>query len=194
MGKSCNLGEHQDQPIYALTTHTGWSGNPDVVLHTTTDKKSPPLATAKFRTFSNDTMIVLPPPPRGGTSRDGELVLHGSTFLRTFSFSFDVPGPDSQLRAEPFEWRHSKGQDVGQLASVWGTGWKLVRLAGQGKEIVAVCTMGPASLSKTFCFKFLGAGETGALGERWAVMAVISGISIWERDRRAKNKAAGSMS
>ncbi|KAB5585633.1 hypothetical protein GE09DRAFT_1071375 [Coniochaeta sp. 2T2.1] len=191
LGRTYNLGESQNAPIYVVSTHTGWSGNPDVMLHTTTASSSPPMATANFRTFTNDTTVVLPPlNPRSGPT---ETTLKGSLFMRTWSFTIEVPGPNGQLRTEPFEWRHSKGEDVNAIGSVWGTGWKLVRMGGQGsasKEVVAVMTEGTVSLTKKFSFKFIGAGETGALGERWAVMAVISAMAIWEKNKRAKNNAA----
>ncbi|OIW27921.1 hypothetical protein CONLIGDRAFT_454454 [Coniochaeta ligniaria NRRL 30616] len=188
LGRTFNLGEHQNAPIYVVSIHTGWSGNPDVMLHTSTSANSPPLATANFRTFTNDTTIKLPPlNPRSYVT---ETTLKGSMFGRTWSFSIEIPGPNGQLRSEPFEWRHSRGEDVNTLGSVWGTGWKLVRLLGEGKEVVAVFTEGTMSLSKKFSFKFRGAGETGVLGERWAVMAVISAMAIWEKNRRTKNNSA----
>ncbi|KAH8906626.1 hypothetical protein BR93DRAFT_625981 [Coniochaeta sp. PMI_546] len=191
LGRTFNLGEHQNAPIYVVSIHTGWSGNPDVMLHTTANATSPPLATANFKTFTNDTTIKLP--PLTPQSHPTQTTLKGSMFMRTWSFSIEVPGPNGQLRSEPFEWRHSKGEDVNSLGSVWGTGWKLVRMLrqdGDAKEVVAVFTEGTVSLTKKFCFKFTGAGETGALGERWAVMAVISAMAIWEKNRRSKNNAS----
>jgi hypothetical protein len=190
LGRTFNLGEHQNAPIYVVSIHTGWSGHPDVMLHTTTNANSPPLATANFKTFTNDTTIKLPPlNPR---SQPTETTLKGSMFMRTWSFSIEVLGPNNQLRSEPFEWRHSRGDDVNTLGSVWGTGWKLVRKPGQGgdAEVVAVFTEGKVSFSKKMSFKFVHAGETGALGERWAVMAVISAMAIWEKNRRSKNTSS----
>ncbi|KAJ9132302.1 hypothetical protein NKR19_g9363 [Coniochaeta hoffmannii] len=183
-----HLGVHKDAPIYVVTTHSGWSGNPDVVLHTTTDPKSPPLATADFKAFSHDTTIVLP--PLGAASPAAPTMMKGTFLMRTFNFSVEVSAPGGQLRSEPFEWRHSRGDEVHTLGSVWGRGWKLVRLAGPApgtKEVVAAFTSGPLSWTKRFCFRFVGAGETGVLGERWAVMAVISAMAIWEKERRASS-------
>lgn len=187
LGRTFNLGQHQHTPIYVVSIHTGWSGNPDVVLHTSTNVNSPPLATANFKTFTNDTIIKLP--PLNPQSPPTETTLKGSIFMRTWSFSVEVPGPNGQLRREPFEWRHSRGEEVHTLGSVWGSGWKLVRQLGQTKEVVAAFTEGTMSLSKKFCFKFTGAGQTGALGERWAVMAVITAMAIWEKNRRTNNRS-----
>lgn len=202
LSRNLQLGEHKDAPIYLVATHTGWSGNPDVVLHTTTDSKSAPLATANYKTFSRDTTIVLPPLDSKPRAIQGETLMKGSTFGRTFTFSVEVPAqPGGQLRSEPFEWRHSRGEDVASLGSVWGRGWKLVRTAtgrgaavGAGTDVVAVFSTGPVSMTKKFCFKFVGAGETGVLGERWAVMAVISAIAIWEKERRNKRRSAAANS
>lgn len=194
VGRSFQLGEHQNAPIYLVATHAGWSGQPAVVLHTSTSSKSPPLATANYKTFGSDATIVLPPlNPKLGPS---EKLLKSGMFIRTFSFSVEVPaGPDGQLRSESFEWRHSKSGDVATLGSVWGRGWKLVRMGGgvaAGSDVVAVFTAGPLSLTKKFCFKFVGAGEDGSLGERWAVMAVISAIAIWEKERRRRNNSGAA--
>ena len=188
LGRSFHLGVHKDAPIYVVTTHSGWSGNPDVVLHTSTDPKSPPLATANFKTFTHDTTIVLP--PLSAASPAAPTVMKGAFLMRTFNFSVEVSAPGGQLRREAFEWRHSRGDEVHSLESVWGRGWKLVRMAGPAagaNEVVAVFTTGPLSWTKRFCFKFVGAGEAGVLGERWAVMAVISAMAIWEKVRRASS-------
>ncbi len=45
-----------------------------------------------------------------------------------------------------------------------------------------------SSTAATARFTFLGSGKSGQLGERWALMAVASGLAIWERGRRARRR------
>lgn len=103
-------------------------------------------------------------------------------------------------RKEPYEWRRSNSYAVGGLGGS-SQGWKLVRMSnelppgglavagsgppsGDGHEVVAVCTNAVMSMTKLWKFSFLGTGLSGALGERWAVMAVMTGLVIWDRDSR----------
>lgn len=84
---------------------------------------------------------------------------------------------------------------MGALGPGAGQGWVLVRLAndlppgrrvlgppsGDGHEVVAACTSAVLSITKVWKFCFLGTGASGALGERWAVMAVVTGLVTWNR-------------
>ncbi|RYP68828.1 hypothetical protein DL771_006446 [Monosporascus sp. 5C6A] len=94
-GRKYVLGEHKNQPLYAVTTHAGWSGKADTVLHSGPSPDAPPLATAN-----------------GGN---------------TVVSSVDV--------------------DI--------------------------------------------TGATGVLGERWAVMAVITALRMWDREAKKRGGAAG---
>lgn len=49
------LGVHQDQPLYAVRTHSGWSGEPDVVLHNGPGDNFPPLATANYDSWRRNS-------------------------------------------------------------------------------------------------------------------------------------------
>lgn len=132
----------------------------------------------------------------------------GGSGALAFSFSVEIPWPSSTApnssevtwRKEPYEWRRSNSYAVGGLGGS-SQGWKLVRLSnelppggltmsgsgppsGDGHEVVAVCTNAVMSMTKLWKFSFLGTGLSGALGERWAVMAVMTGLVIWDRDSR----------
>lgn len=111
--------------------------------------------------------------------------------------------PTSAWRTEAYEWRPSNGGAVNMLGGA-SHGWKLVRLerelptrrgaavpgagsgppSGDGFEVVAVCATAVMSMTKLWKFSFLGTGVTGALGERWAVMAVVTGLVLWDRESR----------
>ncbi|KAI0013335.1 hypothetical protein F4779DRAFT_447444 [Xylariaceae sp. FL0662B] len=194
------LGTHQSQPLYAVSLHSGWSGQADVVLHSGADDRQPPLATVNRGTFSRDAVVTLPPPlPGHAAAAAQESVEHVGVFGNpTYRFAIETTNGGR----ESFEWRHSRSADVQALGGRGG-GWKLVRLAGgggggggsrssDGKEVVAVWSWATMSLTKVLRFEFLGAGAAGALGERWAVMAVISALSMWDHERRARNSSAAA--
>lgn len=155
-----------------------------------------------------------PPPPAAQTApivvqSESSLLMGGAALA--FSFSVPVPWPSAETadmhtpgtvtwRPEPYEWRRSNGAAVSGLGGA-SHGWKLVRLtnalppggrtvagsgppSGDGHEVVAVCTNAVMSMTKLWKFSFLGTGLSGVLGERWAVMAVMTGLVIWDRDSR----------
>ncbi|KAI2615236.1 hypothetical protein GGR54DRAFT_642510 [Hypoxylon sp. NC1633] len=133
----------------------------------------------------------------------------------SYAFDADVgggvatdPAPLGSLRRETFEWRHSAGSAVASLGAA-ASGWKLIRtttdpppgigedawpfagggeMSSDGKEIVAVWadarrSPAPDVLMK---FRFLGMGASGVLGERWATMAVMSALRMWQQGEMAR--------
>ncbi|KAK3386623.1 hypothetical protein B0H63DRAFT_468118 [Podospora didyma] len=105
----------------------------------------------------------------------------------TFGFVAEVPGPDgSGNRHEEFNWRHSSRDEVRSLTG-WEdakAGWCLVR-GITSRDIVAVfCkfTAGPFWSSRIARLQFLQENEVERFGERWAVMAYVSLISLIEWD------------
>ncbi|KAI1080469.1 hypothetical protein F5B20DRAFT_539327 [Whalleya microplaca] len=125
----------------------------------------------------------------------------------TFSFSADV-GLGKDTRREDFEWRHSRSEDIKELDKhSWG--WKLVRLGSQaegqggdratrssgvssdGKEIVAIWTMnGKWSMNKAFKFQYFGSALTGMMGERFAIVALMTALKMWYQEYVASTSAA----
>lgn len=126
-----------------------------------------------------------------------------------FRFAIEVgPEPSSAWRREVFEWRHSHGDAVAAFLDGAKAGWKLVRLAdddengngndnnnrhlvwprsSDGREIVAVWSHARLSLTKVLKFRFLGSGATGVLGERWAIMAVMTALRMYQHHQRNRN-------
>lgn len=203
--RTYTLAEHQHSPFYSVRLHTGWSGEPPVVLHSGPNADAAPLmAAVDFEAFSSSMTITLPPiPGRPMTSEvpvDSDMGWH-----RTYRFTIETGLPGHE-RPEAFEWRHSYGEAIAALDGD-RDGWKLVRMAthapaGFGnaefraggmmtsdmREIVAVWTDAYMSMTKQAKFAFMGSGNVGVLGERWAVMAVMTALGIWEKERRAKQR------
>ncbi|KAI0126099.1 hypothetical protein BJ170DRAFT_633806 [Xylariales sp. AK1849] len=193
-----HLGEHAKEPLYALRTHAGWSGLPGIVLHNGPSDTDPPLAAAgNENVWSKHTVVILPPLP-GTTEESSNEFMRTNVSWKTITYPFTIDvGEGQNTRRENFEWRHSRGGEIKELdRHSWG--WKLVRLTAHapgpggernerpvgatsdGKEVVAVWARYSGwSLTKAFKFQFLGSGATGEMGERWAVMAVITALRIW---------------
>lgn len=223
-GRRYSLGEHDSNPLYALTLHSGLSGQPHVVLHSGPDPEAPPLATAdKASGFSRLTgrvsMITLPALPNFGRDTTEEPLECAAGFLHktTYSFSIEVEtgvpaAGGGALRREGFEWRATHGDEVKELGRC-SRGWKLVRLHGEadgiggtravrdagttsdGKEVVAVfgdCSSGWRT--KVAQFRFLGAATAGCLGPRFAIMAVITALRIWDLQKKQQASASAGAS
>ncbi|ORY64003.1 uncharacterized protein BCR38DRAFT_316269, partial [Pseudomassariella vexata] len=198
------LAETKGKPLYAVTRHWGWSSNPPLVLHSGPDPKSPALAAADRSFFTWNSKVILKPLPSSPRKGDTEKVNVLSPDLACeFSIHVNAPGEvggkvGRGTGRERFVWRRSLGLEFQALAG-WAWGWTLFRVnsggsdAAQstgdslgGKEIVAVVAACPldSARSKKAKFEFLGTGK-GELGERWAMIALMSGLRILKVDRLA---------
>jgi len=169
-------------PLFYISTHSGFSSKPSVVLHSTHYETSPPLATADFPSFTSTINIDLKASP-SFPSEHTTLVKDG-VFSSCRVFYCALPGSHVNER---FEWKRSSGQEV---ASLHGRnhGEKLVRV--KTGEIVAAWTLPGMSTKKKGKMSFLGNREV--LGEKFELMAVICMLGIMEKTRRNKQHAAGA--
>jgi len=208
------LAEHQSQPIYALKSHSGLGADASLVLHSGPTEGYPPLATLDLEPFSRSMAVTLPPAPHPGAPVVVELQGLSDFPHASYVFIIEVGNSGPSPRGggwplEQFEWRRSRGDSVASLGGR-GYGWKLVRLAGgpppgasmhgkvryvtggdrgsDGSEVVAAWTETGYSMSKAVRFGFFGTGASGLLGERWAIMAVMTAMGLFERDRRAERR------
>lgn len=196
--RTFHLGQSKDNPLYAVRTHSGWSGTPGITLHNGPNDDDPPLAAAGNESkWSNHSIIILPPLPGSDAESSSEFMRTNVNWRSvTYPFTIEV-GEGRKLRRENFEWRQSRGEEIKEIDK-HSRGWKLVRLGAfaqgpggerserslgatsDGKEIVAVWAFYSGwSLTKSFKFQFMNSGLTGELGERWAVMAVITSLRMW---------------
>ncbi|KAK8039122.1 hypothetical protein PG993_007533 [Apiospora rasikravindrae] len=237
------LGEHESEPLYTLTIHSGISGNPSLVLHNGPDPAAPALASAdkepgqetlSHKITGKASLITIPALPNFGRPTTEEpLEPHMTLSGAGYAFSLEVQkgtlgaitaagGDDTngegeggdpasnQWTRERFEWRHSRGNEVKQLDKL-NSGWKLVRIhseadgvggtrrardagaSSDGKELVAVfAEVSGWSTSKVVKFKFLGSGATGEMGPRWALMAVMTALRIWDTQNGLSESAAAT--
>ncbi|KAK8099988.1 hypothetical protein PG999_010362 [Apiospora kogelbergensis] len=174
-GRHYMIGETRSRPpLYAVSLHAGWKG-PDVELHSGPSESEPPLATAKRGSLFGDGATVQLPGPDGGGGMVKEKVDASNDFPYP-SYGFAIEVEQGQQREE-FRWVH-----IGMRK-----GWQLARLSTS--EVVAVFDWTTLT-KKELYFQFVGHGGTGILGERWAIMAVITAIRAWDRVKRKQASGA----
>ncbi|KAI2464611.1 hypothetical protein F4781DRAFT_412295 [Annulohypoxylon bovei var. microspora] len=211
------LGEHAEQPFFAVATHSGMSGKPTLEVHAGPTGSEPIIATAgsQSRWCSGKTTVVKLLPGAGflaGCAAPTTFTMKETYHKHhaTYPFAVEV-GLGKDVRMESFEWRGSRGGEVKGLDGSSFRGYKLVRLgsdslgpggeraarsagaSSDGKEIVAVYTAnGKFSMNKVFKFQFLESGATGVLGEKFALAVVVTAAKIGYTEFLLTQSAAAS--
>ncbi|KAH9999745.1 hypothetical protein F4779DRAFT_604991 [Xylariaceae sp. FL0662B] len=187
-----HLGEDNNRRLYCVSTHAGltdWGpGKPGIILHNGPTGKHPMLAAAgeepNWNSFALNSVITLPSLSRapGQTSTE---VMRASTTQNTVRFQFSVEvGHGTYLRREDFEWRKSKGDDdKGLVEPPWTCGFKLMRLSHPEKdgseEVLAVFAWNHGLSLTPFRIQFRKGGLADVLGERFALMVIITALRLW---------------
>jgi len=206
-----HLGPTKDSPLYAVRMHTGFTRNPELVMHDGPSDSHPILATANRVSMWKPSRSALTIPARDGVAHDEasqriEMIMHTSLKSMTYTFEADV-GVGKETQRERFEWRSSHGAEIRELDGYrWG--WKLVRVserlpggggsratravgsASDGSEVVAVWAHNGLSMTKALKFQFRGSALTGILGDCWATLALISAVRIWWLEIQSAANAA----
>lgn len=215
-----HLGDTVNHKLYAVSSYAGISSRSrngsSVVLHNGPSDDDPVLAVAgEDSTWSYGSavsIITLPPlastpgsrgigattPTETDAARE---VMQPSLLsdLKTVVFRFSIE-VGNRNRRESFEWRKIEGEE---LDSNMKHGFKLVRLRSdlipfrgdgehgdESEEPVAKVGWKHAWSLKPFTIQFLGAGLTGELGDRWALMAVMTGLRVWYLDMQKRTTAS----
>lgn len=206
-----SIGQHQSSPLYIYAQHSGLTSLPPVLLHSGPSTSYPPLASAEWEALTSSFDVDLPPHPGAQEPVAREhvesLFSRSGMGLGTYRFGIET-GPAGDGPREEFEWRHSGGDAVASLDAHY-YGWKLVRLAhgppagiangdmnfvgggftdSEGCEVVAAWAEARGSMTKAAKFQFMGTGLTGLLGERWAIMAVITALALFQRTQRRRRQ------
>jgi hypothetical protein len=159
------------------STHSAFSSQPSVVLHSGPAQSSSPLATASFHSFSSatDIRLSLPTPPPNNRPQAYTLE-KDSPFSLSFTF---LPSTNA---LETFSWKNRSGPEIRPLDG-GSHGKKCVRVS-TGEVVAAWALPGGMSVSKRGKMAFLG--DRGSLGEGFEVMCVICILAIVEKARRQK--------
>ena len=191
-GTTVHIGLQEGQPLNAVTTTCSLSMHTTLKLHKGLHRDSPDLARAINRFSMGKTVRVTIPAASNSNAEAVDETMHGhrTPTAMKFDFEFDVGNGKEQHREE-FEWRQSQGPEARSI----GRGkmaWKLVRLGSahsevknaakgqrnEGEEVVAVWATNYNTSRLAGDFKFVGSGSTGKLGGNWAIMTVVTAMSI----------------
>ncbi|GKT40394.1 uncharacterized protein ColSpa_00575 [Colletotrichum spaethianum] len=202
------LGPTAEERLFAASPRSGFrSKQREIILYDGPSDKHPVLATiGKSWTAmaSVPAKVSILPRPDSGETRPYETEISGIPFkvdqssASIFSVTVGGKATGTEPREEKFQWRNSRGSEVKELGKTFSYGWKLVRLStpaapaaggsrserdvgftSDGHEVVAILATNMTSLTKGLKFSFMGRGLKGAFGERWEVVALLTGLWVW---------------
>ncbi|KAI1141079.1 hypothetical protein F5Y05DRAFT_298787 [Hypoxylon sp. FL0543] len=149
LSKTFHLGEHADQPVFAVTMHSGLTSKPLLELHSGPKESDPIIATAnnekKWSCGRTTVVQILPGAISSLGAADSasdsrpesqqvaeKIIMKQTNILKnvTYPFSIEV-GLGKDVRVENFEWRGSRGAEI-QGLDKYTRGYKLVRLGREG--------------------------------------------------------------
>ncbi|TEY80909.1 hypothetical protein BOTCAL_0036g00370 [Botryotinia calthae] len=174
MRRLCLSEHHVSTPFMTVAVHSGWSGEPSIILSSPTAV----MGTAELHTFSSKIDLVI-----GNTSSTIQSSGYFSP-VYDFTYTFD------DGRQEVFQWKKSSGDAVAGLGGR-SRGYKLVR-ASNGEVLAAWTHPGGPSIDKMAKFGLLDSMRKLGWGERWEVTLVLSAIALVEKERRARNNAVAA--
>ncbi|KAK4140618.1 uncharacterized protein C8A04DRAFT_14786 [Dichotomopilus funicola] len=189
-------GETEKDRLHHVAMHSGYGrseplgSRPGVVLHQGMDTKTPILAAAGYdsqfsaRLYSFNQTVVLMPSLLPAAERTSEFdteqmpaTVRGEQVV--FSFFIEVDHGKERQR-QKFEWRKF---EKGKIAAATEGGFELVRVLSPGSSRAGQEPgASSASLSST------SEEEDEELGERWALMVVITAIRLWILRLHGKTK------
>ncbi|TVY36339.1 hypothetical protein LOCC1_G008667 [Lachnellula occidentalis] len=172
--------------LFYIGTHNSLSSQPSIVLNSTPNPASPPLAHATLHTFSSGTDIVIFSPPNPASPSPPHALLKTSfqkSGVFTTAHTFTIP---TATGSQTFEWKSSSGAEVHALQGK-SHGMKLVTAGG---NVVAAWAPPKIGNKKQGKMAFIG-GAREELGGVWEVMVVITVLALMERRRRSNNSAGG---
>ncbi|KAI8629559.1 hypothetical protein F5Y19DRAFT_433482 [Xylariaceae sp. FL1651] len=187
------LGVRRTQPLYNVQVNYRQviPADAEITLRAGPDSEFPPYASIRL----HDRNISISAPKQSELDMSQVAISvaapTGPFGIGHGSWTFVVPVQDTG-RLEEFEWRHSA---VPELLSV-SSAWKLERKQSSGseasgsssgadaskpaeKETVATLSFKRDSRSKMLTLRFEGSGTGGELGDRWAVVAILTALAIY---------------
>lgn len=193
------MGPHQKDRQYALTIEKslGGASQPFLILHDGLLKEDPAMgsvrnAWTKGATHLFDQYVISAPILDGSQAVEERLfsVDKGTELHPVIMMRYSAPvtaaaavpaGGDvgAGFEMREFEWQESSCREVTRLGGE-SRGWRLVAVADES-ETLAVCAPNGNSLTKFLRFSFLGKGKTTDFGSTWEVMAVLTGLTTWNR-------------
>jgi len=192
---TCYLGPHNTQPLYDVVVEYRQvvPADVEITLRSGPYNTSPTWGSLRIQGSSID--IWAPKQQTEALDLSTTSVRFNSAPGRFGtlgdSISFTAPSPNGG-QVEEFEWKHGVVPDVPMFNVV--SPWKLVRkqqlsssppASGSGthadEETLATLSFKKGSRSKLLTIRFEGGGD---LGDRWAVVALLTAMAVWQRKGR----------
>ncbi|ETS82449.1 hypothetical protein PFICI_04325 [Pestalotiopsis fici W106-1] len=193
LGNHYVIGEHREDPLLAVTTHSGFGRAPDVVLHSGPAKDSAMLAGVDSNVLVHSTTakLRLPGSPTATEEKTVEIAQQGG------AHRFVVQ--DESRQPVTFEWLPHAETKTSLLGDSRVLHWELVRYAGTGagkdgaevqsdedKQVVATwANESSMSLSKVLSLEFLVDATRITTRDSWVVMALITALRIWDSNTKS---------
>ncbi|KAI1116703.1 hypothetical protein F5Y14DRAFT_406301 [Nemania sp. NC0429] len=199
------LGPNLSQPLYSV--HVSYRHviplELEITLRTGPDSEFPAFGT--LRISGSHVHLWAPKQVDVDLSQASVAQLGPTGLLGTGygTYVFSVPVLSTGL-VEEYVWKHSIVPDILQVSSGWtlsrkpssegeasGSGSAAGAAAGAAtssrgvsNETVATLSFKKDSRSKIGTIRFEGSGATGELGDRWAVVAILTALAIWQHKPR----------
>ncbi|KAK6825101.1 hypothetical protein PG989_013156 [Apiospora arundinis] len=202
------LGEHDSEPLYTLTIHSGVSGNPSLVLHNGPDPAAPALATADKEpgeeTFANKitgkaSIITLPALPNFGRPTTEEpLETHVTISGAGYAFSLEVQrGVLGAITGNDDSTNDNDKKDADKASEQW-TRERFEWRHSRGSEVKALDRLNSGWKLVRIHSEADGVGGTrrardqGASSDGKELVAVFAEVSGWSTSKVVKFKFLGS--
>ncbi|KAF3482893.1 uncharacterized protein GIQ15_02217 [Arthroderma uncinatum] len=204
------ISDSQKRPLYHVDNSYFTPGTPDLSLHLGEDRKGPVAAVCKFVLFSTCSKIGLTTKSKKRCndyiSNDVFKIDHVSTSTEdmawedmtrqsrdhsTYRFELDLLMQDQQTGAglgrRAFVWKrtHSMGVESSKPSKLSACNYKLVD-EETGKIVAVIANNGLKSMNKKGKIEVFDTDEYAFAGERLDVMILITGIALFEKERRRR--------
>ncbi|KAI1163752.1 hypothetical protein F5B18DRAFT_618020 [Nemania serpens] len=192
------LGPSLSQPLYSV--HVSYRHviplELEITLRTGPDSEFPPFGTLIIS--GNNVRIWAPKQLDMDMSQVSISQLSPTGLLSTGYGSYVFATPvEYSGEVEEYVWKHSIVPDILQVSARWTLSRKQSSRSDEASgstsgprpsavgsrvsdETVATLTYKKDSRSKICTIRFEGSGATGELGERWAVVAILTALGIWQ--------------
>ncbi|KAI2634275.1 hypothetical protein GGS26DRAFT_41264 [Hypomontagnella submonticulosa] len=182
------IGEHPGHTLFAMSLKATPGFLSHVELLDGSSMYDPQLAVATAADML-EAVVTIPPQDEDSKRFQANMSLNRTFPVYTYRFTMDI-GFGANRHTEHFEWHHEdnahgpgypgfhlmrlSSPDVQVPAASYGQEWD---------ELVAVLSWNHRH-PRRVAFSFENSGATHRLGERWALLAVMTGLTLWDSSVR----------
>ncbi|KAJ5157550.1 uncharacterized protein N7482_008650 [Penicillium canariense] len=174
------------QPLYYADISAFTHGKPDLTLHAGTNNQAPKVAASKFLKLSGDSKLALGDPDDMANTQWEDMTKESAIHSK-YRLEMTIPSTQGAGYGErrAFLWKRTHSVKVDDTKSLSLSMRCFKMIDERTEQVVAVFTR---ERSFTKCGTLQIRVE---FGEEFEKMALISGLSLYERSRRRNHAAAG---